>query len=179
MKIHVNDKLELKQVQVHEANDLYQLVDDNRMQLREWLPWLDFMTGADKYRPIITDWIHVNDAKEAMTLGVYYEGRLAGMCGYNSIDGLSRRGQIGYWLAEEFTGHGIMTEAVQATVDFGFKELGLNRVEIIAGVENDKSRKIAERLEFTQEAIMKDYEFLYDHYHDCALYRMLKTDWLT
>src|SRR5699024_10863428 len=110
-----------------------------------------------------------------MTLGIYYEGTLTGTCGFNTIDGLSRRGQIGYWLAEENTGKGIMTAAVAALIDYGFKEMGLHRIEIIAGVNNEKRRKIPEKQEF----VMKYYEFLYDHYHDCALYRMLKMDWLT
>lgn len=179
MKIRVNDSIELKQVQVNEHKVLYELINNNRTQLREWLPWVDYMIAPAQYKPIIKEWLAINDAREAMTLGIYYEGYLAGMCGYNTIVGLSRRGQIGYWLAEEFTGLGIMTESVAAVTDYGFRELGLHRVEIVAGVENKKSRNIPERLKFTQEAVMKDYEFLYDHYHDCALYRLLKTDWLT
>lgn len=179
MKIRVDDSLELKQIQVHEQKDLFKVVDDNRKQLREWLPWVDYMKKPEQYGPIIKEWIEMNDAREALTLGIYYEGTFTGTCGFNTINGLSRRGQIGYWLAEENTGKGIMTTAVAALIDYGFKEMGLHRIEIIAGVNNEKSRKIPEKLEFTQEAVMKDYEFLYDHYHDCALYRMLKMEWLT
>ena len=179
MKIKIDDALELRQVQAHEHQEMYELVDQNRIQLREWLPWVDYMSAPGQYVPIIKDWVEMNDAHEALTLGVYYKGELAGMCGFNRIVGLSRRAEIGYWLAEEYTGTGIMTKAVKGLIDYGFSELGLHRIEIIAGVENKKSRKIPERLKFTEEAVMRDYEFLYDHYHDCALYRMLKTDWLT
>lgn len=179
MKIKIDDALELRQVQVHEHEEIYKRVDQNRTLLREWLPWVDHMSAARQYVPIIKTWIEMNDAHEALTLGVYYNGAFAGMCGFNRIVGLSRRAEVGYWLAEEYTGTGIMTRAVKGLIDYGFNELGLHRIEIIAGVENKKSRKIPERLNFTEEAIMKDYEFLYDHYHNCALYRMLKTDWLT
>lgn len=179
MKIKIDDALELRQVQAHEHQEMYNLVDQNRIQLREWLPWVDYMSAAGQYVPIIKEWIEMNDAHEALTLGVYNNGELAGMCGFNRIVGLSRRAEIGYWLAEQYTGTGIMTKAVKGLIDYGFRELGLHRIEIIAGTENKKSRKIPERLKFTEEAVMKDYEFLYDHYHNCALYRMLKTDWLT
>src|SRR5699024_6733518 len=150
-----------------------------RKQLREWLPWVDFMKKPEQYVPIIKEWTEMNDAREAMTLGIYYEGTLTGTCGFNTIDGLSRRGQIGYWLAEENTGKGIMTAVIAAIIDYILKEMGLHSNEIIAGVNKEKSRKIPKKLKITQEAVMKDYEFLYDHYHDCALYRMLKMDWLT
>lgn len=179
MKIKIDDELELKQVQSHEHQEMYELVDNNRTQLKEWLPWVDYMSAPAQYIPIIKDWVEMNDAHEALTLGVYYKGELAGMCGFNRIVGLSRRAEIGYWLAEQYTGTGIMTKAVKGLIDYGFNELGLHRIEIVAGTENKKSRKIPERLKFTEEAVMKDYEFLYDHYHDCVLYRLLKTDWLT
>lgn len=179
MKIKINEDLELKQVQVNERKEMFKLIDENRAQLREWLPWVDFMKTPEQYGPIIKEWIETNDALSALTLGVYYQGELAGTCGFNTIDGLSRRGQIGYWLAEKYTGTGTMSKAVEGLVNYGFQEIGLHRIEIIAGTENIKSRKIPERLNFTQEAVMKDYEFLYDHYHDCALYRLLKTEWLT
>lgn len=179
MKIKIDDALQLKQVQTHEHQEMYELVDNNRTQLREWLPWVDYMSAPSQYVPIIKAWVEMNDAREGLTLGVYSNGELAGMCGFNTIDGLSRRGQIGYWLAEQYTGRGIMLRSVEELINYGFHEMGLHRIEIIAGVENKKSRKIPEQLKFTEEAVMKDYEFLYDHYHDCALYRMLKTDWLT
>ncbi|CAD2073454.1 ribosomal-protein-serine acetyltransferase [Jeotgalicoccus coquinae] len=179
MTIKIDDTLELKQVQTNEYQALYALVDNNRTQLREWLPWVDYMTAPGQYVPIIKDWIEMNDALESLTLGVYSNGELAGMCGFNRIVGMSRRAEVGYWLAEEYTGTGMMSKAVTGLINYGFDELGLHRIEIIAGVENKKSRKIPERLKFTEEAVMKDYEFLYDHYHNCALYRMLKKDWLT
>lgn len=179
MKIKINDVLELRQVQVHEKTALYKLVDENRTQLRAWLPWVDYMTKDIQYGPIIEAWQETNDALEGLTLGVYYEGALAGMCGYNRIIGLSHRAEIGYWLAEDYVGKGIMTKAVTGLIDYGFDNLNLHRIDIIAGTENKKSRSIPERLDFTQEAVMKDYEFLYDKYHDCALYRMIKSDWLT
>lgn len=179
MNIKIDEALELKQVQVHEKTELYNLVDNNREQLREWLPWVDYMTKDIQYGPIIEAWQETNDALEGLTLGVYYNGVLVGMCGYNRIISLSHRAEVGYWLAEEYVGKGIMTRAVTGLIDYGFNNLELHRIDIVAGEYNEKSRSIPKRLNFTQEAVMKDYEFLYDKYHDCALYRMIKSDWLT
>ena len=179
MKVQIDETLMLRQLKVREYQTMFDLVDKNREQLREWLPWVDYVTEAESYKKAIQAWIESNDANQSMTLGVYLEGHLVGMCGFNTIDLLNKRGAIGYWLAEGYNGQGIMTRAVRGLVDYGFKQLELHRVEISAGVENVKSRKIPERLGFEEEALLKEYEFLYDHFHDLVQYRMMKRDWLT
>ena len=46
-----------------------------------------------------------------------------------------------------------MTKSVEAFVDYALKELQLNRVEIRAAVENEKSRAIPDRLGFQEEGL--------------------------
>jgi RimJ/RimL family protein N-acetyltransferase len=57
-------------------------------------------------------------------------------------------GTLGYYLAREYWGRGLATEAARAFVDFGFRELGLSR--IVASVEggNDVSKHILDKLGF-------------------------------
>lgn len=88
--------------------------------------------------------------------------------------GLNRKTSIGYWLAEGFQGHGIMT---QALVEMAFTEYKLNRVEISAAVENQKSRAIPERLGFEEEGCLHQNEWLYDHFVDHILYAVLESKW--
>jgi ribosomal-protein-serine acetyltransferase len=63
---------------------------------------------------------------------------------------------IGYWLAEDYQGRGIMTDCVRMLVDFCFNELDLNRVYITCGFGNKKSRAIPELLGFVQEGILQE-----------------------
>ncbi|MFP3338955.1 GNAT family protein, partial [Micrococcus sp. SIMBA_131] len=87
------------------------------------------------------------------------------------------KASIGYWLAENFQGNGIMTAAVKGIIDQAFHEYGLNRVEIQCGIENKKSRAIPERIGFKQEGVVRDAEYLYGHFHDTILYSRLSREW--
>lgn len=100
-----------------------------------------------------------------------------GCIGFHSIHWQNRSTTIGYWLAEEFQGSGIMTKACQALIRYAFTELGLNRVEIRAGVYNRKSIAIPERLVFKLGGTIRQAEWLYDHFIDHAVYGLLAEDW--
>ena len=47
---------------------------------------------------------------------------------------------LGYWVQSASTGQGICTEAAIGLADFGHRELGLQRVEIIMSTKNTKSQ---------------------------------------
>ena len=109
--------------------------------------------------------------------GIWYDGSLAGVIGFHKIDWNNKSTSIGYWLGNDYVGLGLMTKSVEAFVDYALKELQLNRVEIRAAVENVKSRAIPERLGFQEEGLIRQAEWLYDHYVDHVVYGMLASDW--
>ena len=71
-----------------------------------------------------------------------------------------------------------MTKCVQALLDYIFNYLKLHRVEIRCGIENDKSRAIPKRLGFKEEGIIRDGEYLYNHYHDLVVYGIISHEWV-
>ena len=90
---------------------------------------------------------------------------------------MNRSTSIGYWLAEGYQGKGIMIKSCRSLIDYAFGNLGLNRVEIRCAVENSRSRAIPKNLGFTKEGIIRDAEWLYDHYVDHVVYGMLSEEW--
>lgn len=70
-----------------------------------------------------------------------------------------------------------MTKALKALIDYGFKELELNKIEISVAVENKKSRALPERFGFVEEGKIRQAEWLYDHYIDHVIYGLLATEW--
>jgi ribosomal-protein-serine acetyltransferase len=57
------------------------------------------------------------------------------------------------------------------------QRLGMNRVEVRAGVENLRSRRVAERLGFSLEGVMRQAERLGDRFIDHAVYAILASEW--
>ena len=87
------------------------------------------------------------------------------------------RGSIGYLIAAEFEGRGLVTLAVPALLDVGFREIGLHRIEIKAGTENRRSRAIPERLGFVREGVERGSGKGASGYHDLVVYSILEDEW--
>ncbi len=89
------------------------------------------------------------------------ESTVIGMCGFNYWVRHDRRASIGYDLARAYWGQGLMTEAVQAIVDFGFTKMNLNRIEADADGRNPASARVLEKVGFRNEGIQ--YEQFYEN----------------
>ena len=106
-----------------------------------------------------------------------WTSQLVGVIGFVSFDRKNRRTEIGYWLAAEVQGRGIMTRACRAIVAYAFHELTFNRVEIRCATGNARSASITGRLGFRLEGTLRDAEWLHDHFVDHYVYAMLASEW--
>jgi ribosomal-protein-serine acetyltransferase len=173
----LGDEAELRLLQLHHAQALFDLTQANRAHLREWLPWVDGVKTTEDTQNFIRGTLLQLSKDSSLNLGIWYRGQLAGTLGTHSINWTNRKTEIGYWLGEAFIGKGLMTTAVRALADYLFFELNLNRLEIRAATGNRKSCAIPERLGFRLVGVAKDAEWLYDHFVDHAIYEMLARDW--
>lgn len=178
VKISVEDDLTLKNLELRESEEMMLLVDANRPYLREWLPWLDLTRNIDEMIVFVESAIRQQSSGVGFQAGIWYCNQLVGIIGYHHLEWANRSTCIGYWLAEGHQRKGIMTKACRSLVDYAFDELRLNRVEIRCAVGNIKSRAIPERLGFKSEGLLREAEWLYDHFVDHVVYGMLARDWL-
>lgn len=177
MKIQVDDTISLECLEEIHAESLLNLVNANRIYLRAWLPWVDQMQTVENFKYYISDTKKRAANKTDFGYAIIIDKNIAGRIGLHHINHQSKIGEIGYWLADGLQGRGIVTKCCAAMIDHGFTQLGLNRIEIKCGTGNDKSRAIAEKLQFKQEGILRQAELLNGRFIDLYLYAMLKDGW--
>ncbi|MDY0393932.1 GNAT family protein [Virgibacillus halophilus] len=76
-----------------------------------------------------------------------------------------------------FNEKGIMSRAFKEILDYGFKNLELNRMEAYVADGNLKSKALPKRFGFLEEGKIRQAEWLYDHYEDEIIYGLLAKDW--
>jgi ribosomal-protein-serine acetyltransferase len=170
----LGDGASLRRLEMADLEDVWATVDASRARLEPWMPWIDATRSIDDQRA----WLEtvVNDPGTLDGGGLFVDGRYVGGAGL-SWDPFRVKGEIGYWIAGEFEGRGIVTRATRVLVDIGFREVGLHRIEIHAGVDNTRSRAIPERLGFTSEGIQRESGRGSFGFHDQVVYSMLEDEW--
>ena len=108
------------------------------------------------------------------------EGRPIGSLGFYkwATGERSYQAEMGYDLAREHWGKGIMTEAMKAVIDFGFEKMELNRKEVFIMPRNKRSIRLVKNLGFKREGLLRQRYFdEFGHFTDDILFSMLRTDW--
>jgi len=87
-----------------------------------------------------------------------------------------KKAEIAFNLARPQWKKGIVTEATEATLNFAFRQLGLNRVEATCMPANLAARRVLEKVGMSCEGRMRRSHFRYDGAHDMDLFSILKDE---
>jgi ribosomal-protein-serine acetyltransferase len=179
IRIRVDDEIELRGACVADCAELYKIIDRNREHLRQWLPWVHHDFSEDDLRNFLACKEADNSARISLTTPIRYRGELCGVISLHDIVLRHRNASVGYWIDRAFSGRGIVTRACRAIVTQGFRNYHLHRIEIRCATANALSAAIPKRLGFTREGILREAEWLYDHWVDLLVFSMLEQDWTT
>ena len=174
----INNRLHLRLLIPADAEDLFALVETNRAYLKKWLSWLDTTQTLEDTRHFIRQTQARVQDRQGFAAAMICDGYLVGVAGLNGINWRDRNSSIGYWLAEDQQGQGIVTQACKAILNHGFTHLELNRITIFCATGNTRSQAIPKRLGFTHEGTLRESQWLYDHFIDHEIYSMLRRHWL-
>lgn len=178
----IAEDAELRLWEPWHAEALFATVDRNREHLRRWLPWADATKTAEDSRAFLQRSVERFAKDEGFHAGLWLiapggSRRVAGGIGVFNVLHNQRKAEIGYWLAEDAQGRGLMTSACRAVIDHLFRERGLHRVEIQCAPENRRSCAVPERLGFTREGVLRQSGWLYGRPIDHVVYGMLAPEW--
>jgi ribosomal-protein-serine acetyltransferase len=169
--------VDLRQFEMRDAEELFERVDADRAYLREWLPWVDSTASPADIRRFIQRTKDQFLANQGPQAAIRVNGRIVGTIGCHPIDWANRLCSIGYWLQSTEQGQGLMTRCCTALIDYLFEDLGLNRVVIQCGAGNMKSCAIPRRLGFTCEGVLRQAEWVNDHWVDLIVWGLLRDEW--
>lgn len=141
---------------------------------------LDPLNTIEEVKELITILKERFNAKRAIRWGIYLKenGKLIGTCGYHSLEDESLRAEIGYELAKNYWGQGFMKEALGAIIKLGFHEMSLNRIQALVEPKNSSSVGLLEKIGFSREGILREYEYLRGSFKDVVMLSMLRSDFV-
>jgi ribosomal-protein-alanine N-acetyltransferase len=151
------ERLLLKRLHPSDAESLFAILADE--ELTRFYDDEAF-TQISQAREQIEAWASAFDARRAIRWGIARRDTdtVVGTCGYYGFHGWHRRASIGYELARSHWRQGIMTEALDAIIGFGFRKVGLNRIQAVMMPRNEGSAMLLEKLGFRREGVLREYE---------------------
>jgi len=144
---------------------------------REWRPlgmadqdaWFARITGPDRERHVMF-LIEVD--------GVLSSPQPIGVCGFTDHDWRCRRADVSLYIGEPSAmGHGFGRDALAALLDFGFCEMGLNRVIAEVFEFNNASLRLFEGFGFRREGVLRAHHYTEGRWWDSVLFGLLKSEW--
>ena len=133
-------------------------------QANEWLKWMGgFFAAKDGLRWGI---IHQDDNVFIGSAGLHNWNREANYA------------EIGYDITAPYQGAGYATEVARSLIEFGWKHMGLNRVEADVVQGNIGSMRVLQKLGFRQEGILRQRLLKGGKYYDVYLFGLLRADYM-
>lgn len=166
------ERLLLRRVDVKDVNEIIAL--RSNPETMKYIPRPLVKTIEDALEHIA-----MMDAKiennEGINWAITQKGnpKLIGVIGHYRIKPEHYRAEIGYMLLPEFSGKGIISEAVKEVVKYGFKGMQLHSIEAVIDPENNASAKVLEKNGFVKEAHLKENEFFEGRFLDSVIYSLL------
>lgn len=168
--------ISIRPYRLEDSAVVYNAVRESMSELIPWMPWCHPNYSIDESRTWLENQIPAFQQGKAFEFAIVsLSGRYLGGCGLNQIDNINRRTNLGYWVRSSAAGHGVATAAVKLIRSWGFENTDLIRLEIVIAVENQASRRVAEKAGAEYEGILRSRLLLQGSAHNAAIYSFLRS----
>jgi RimJ/RimL family protein N-acetyltransferase len=151
------ERLVIRCWEPRDAPLLKEAVDASIDHLRPWMPWAhrEPQSVAEKVQ-LLRRFRGLFDLGDEFVYGIFSADERAVVGG----TGLHRRVgddafEIGYWIHVDRAGRGLATESTAALTRVGFALCGADRIEIRAEPRNAASRRVPQKLGYTEEGTLR------------------------
>ena len=102
--------------------------------------------------------------------------RMIGSVGLIPASPKNRTFELGYVIAEEYWGKGLVAEAAKPLINFGFKHFAMQRLQCRCDILNPQSSRVMEKLGMQYEGTLKASMYLKGKPRDMHMYSIVKSD---
>ncbi|WP_245236122.1 GNAT family N-acetyltransferase [Paenibacillus sonchi] len=136
-------------------------------------------------RQTVDWWINYVDGNfdegKAYELGLFRKdspNNYVGNCGLISVSKEHNNGELGFFIHPEYWNTGLATEACQALIDFGFMNLGLERIHGRCMSKNIGSKRVMEKSGLVVEGLARNEVLKWGKYEDVCHLGIIRSEWL-
>jgi RimJ/RimL family protein N-acetyltransferase len=145
-----DEQLVLRPWREDDAPAVYEACQDAEIQ--HWIPVIPRPYTEQDARAFVTGALDLGPHQFA----VEKDGRLVGSIGI-IVSEQARTGHIGYWCVRSARGRGVTTRALRLLCGYALEGLALERLELITDPENLASQRVAEKVGFQREGILRSH----------------------
>jgi RimJ/RimL family protein N-acetyltransferase len=172
----IDGDLLLRPFHLSDASQLYEAVRESLKELEPWMSW-----ASDRYTEMSArEYISIARARwEEHTFyafAITCAEEILGACTLSSLHPIYRFCNLGYWVRTSYRGRGIAGRAAMLVARFAFERLGLIRLEIVIGVGNHASLRVAEKIGAHAEGILLNRMVVGRSIYNAHMYSLLPSD---
>jgi len=170
--ILVTDRMALRQLTLDDVDEMYLYRSD-----KELMRYIPRRLATCKEDAI--DLINLINHRINEGLGINWaitlkgDDKMIGTIGFVGLLNDNYRAEVGYLLHTPYHGTGLMLEALNAVLDYGFKTMKLHSIEAVVNPENIPSSKLLEKAGFTKDAYFKEYQHHNGKFIDALVYSLI------
>lgn len=162
-----------------DINAMYEAVRESIPEVSRWMPWCHAGYSVDDASAFILAREEAWKSDREYGFGVFdaESGRFLGGVGLSFINRVHNSANLGYWVRTSAAGRGVASRATRLVARFGLEEIGLQRIEILAAVDNLASQRAAEKAGARLEgALLRRRLRIYDQPVDARLFSLVSED---
>ena len=167
-----SERLLLRQITLDDVNEIFDLRSNPETMKYIPRPLATTIAEAADHIKLIQEKIETN---EGINWAITIKGNLKmiGIIGHYRIRWEHFRSEIGYMLLPEYHRKGVITEAIQLMIHYGFNEMKMHSLEAIIAPDNIASARVLEKNNFVKEAHLIQNEFYDGKFLDTVIYSLL------
>lgn len=170
-------QIKLRVAKMRDAKRLEALILGNRPWLRPWEATNPSAPNSFDVRSQLRGLIRALDDESGIPFVIEVQGQIQGQLNVaNIMYGSVSSAVLGYWVAPEVAGKGVMPTAVALVTDYLMNQIGLHRVEINIRPENQASLRVIQKLGFRYEGLKQRYIHINGEWRDHYVFALTKEE---